>query len=450
MTSPDLKERQRRSPREPGRSIPLIALVLLVLVGIHGCTSSSERGSISPSAAADWLSPAVSGERLLLISIDGFRWDYLEVHDAPTISRLARHGVRARSLEPVFPSKTFPNHYSIVTGLRPDRHGVVANEMVDDQISERFALSNRAAVSDGRWWGGEPIWVTAERQGTHSATLFWPGSEAEIAGYRPHHWLEYTTKMPGEERVDQVLDWLDRPPDVRPRFLTLYFSEVDSAGHDFGPGAPETRAAIRNVDRHLDRLVRGLEARGLIGRDGRPVEGGVHIMLVSDHGMAAMSRGRAVFLEDVIDIQSVDIVTRSCIAMINPRPGTDRGEVIKALETLDHVEVWAKEDIPEALEFGKHPRVPEILMVADEGWWIGLTHELFAHKRFAHGMHGFDHRLQSMHGFLIAHGQRFGEGRQIGTVKNVDLYNVMAEVLSLEPAPNEGAPPEATGLLYDR
>ena len=205
------------------------------------------RARLSALLLLGWLWPALLGAEatpaLLLISIDGFRWDYLDRHPAPNLRRLAREGVEARSLVPIFPSKTFPNHYTIVTGLHPDRHGIVDNTMADPVLG-RFHLGNREAITDGRWWSGEPIWVTAERQGLRAATCFWPGSEAEIAGVRPTYWLPYDGKLAGEERVRIVLGWLDLPADRRPSFLTLYWSDVDGAAHATGTASAETAAAV--------------------------------------------------------------------------------------------------------------------------------------------------------------------------------------------------------------
>jgi predicted AlkP superfamily pyrophosphatase or phosphodiesterase len=228
----------------------VLRLLASMFVLLSGCAASAQ-------AATSQRPPTI------LISIDGFRPDYLDRGVTPVLSALAAQGVRG-SMRPAFPTKTFPNHYTLVTGLRPDRHGIVDNTMEDPaQPGVTFRMSNLAAVRDGRWWNGaEPIWVTAEGAGIRSATMFWPGSEAEIRGVRPSYVMPFNQAMPSAARADQVLAWLDLPADRRPEFATLYFDIVDTAGHNFGPDAPEVNAALGEVDAALGRLVAGLKARG--------------------------------------------------------------------------------------------------------------------------------------------------------------------------------------------
>src|SRR5688572_15430716 len=213
---------------------------------------------------------------VILISFDGFRWDYETKAPAPNLRSLAARGVRAESLIPSFPTKTFPNHYTIVTGLYPGHHGIVANNIHDPSTGRTLTLANRKEVGDPMWWGGEPIWVTAQRQGLTSGAVFWPGSEAPIGGMYPRCWKLFDDSYPPDDRVDEILGWLELPPVERPRFITLYFSDVDSAGHSFGPDSIEVQEAVRRVDGYLGRLLKGLDARGLTNA--------VNVVVVSDHG----------------------------------------------------------------------------------------------------------------------------------------------------------------------
>jgi predicted AlkP superfamily pyrophosphatase or phosphodiesterase len=286
--------------------------ILIIFWSSLGCFHQARE---STSRISD-LQPTV-----ILISIDGFRWDYLEKAELPNFQRLIKTGVRARAMIPAFPTKTFPNHYTIVTGLYPEHHGIVANTMYDPEFDAKFSMSNRDAVKDGRWWGGEPLWVTAEKQGQISATLFWPGSEAEILGVRPTHWRVYDDDFPNAGRVDTVLAWLDLPAARRPTFLTLYFSDVDHAGHNNSLDSPEVKTAIQDVDALLGRLLAGLENRKIFAR--------VNIIVVSDHGMAEAKSDQVIYLDDYLDLSQVEIVDWSPVVALRPRPG-DKDKIIKS------------------------------------------------------------------------------------------------------------------------
>ena len=251
-------------------------LLLLLLLPFLFCRA--------PEARAQTEEPA-----LLLISIDGFRADYLSRGHAPVLEGLARRGVRAEAMRPSFPSLTFPNHYTLVTGLRPDRHGMVDNVMRDARRpGVTYSMSNRSETNDRFWWDdGEPIWVTAEKAGVRTATLFWPGSESDIHGVRPTSWLTFDKSLSPERRVERLLEWMGRPKEQQARFMTLYFDDVDTAGHQFGPDSREVNAAIERVDSAIGQLIRGIEAMG------RPVD----LVIVSDHGMAATSPDRVIEID---------------------------------------------------------------------------------------------------------------------------------------------------------
>lgn len=384
--------------------------------------------------------PANTPPPLLLISIDGFRADYLERHAPPTLTTLAREGMRAEALIPVFPSLTFPNHYTIVTGLYPDHHGIIANTLFDSTLGW-FRLSDRDAVSDGRWWqDGEPIWVTAARQGLRTATYFWPGSEAEIHGVRPTYWIPYDSSIPGETRVRQVLEWLALPDSLRPRFLTLYFSDVDHAGHEYGPDAPAVAEAVQQVDGYLRLLVDGLKAQGWLGR--------MHLLIVSDHGMTATSYDRVIFLDDYISLKDVQVVNWSPVLMLTPRSSRFEA-VLQALQQAHpHLHVYRKESLPTHLHFGTHRRIPPIIGLADAGWTITARERFMqSSDRFPAGMHGYDPTLPAMHGILIAHGPAFVQGQVVPPVENIHLYALMCHLLGITPAPNYGSLEATASML---
>jgi predicted AlkP superfamily pyrophosphatase or phosphodiesterase len=283
---------------------------------------------------------AVTPDRsiLILISIDGFRWDYLDRYAAPNIRTLADRGIRAEGLIPQFPSKTFPNHYTIVTGLRLANHGIISNNMRDPAIPGTFSLSNRDVQADPRWWGGEPIWNTAENQGRVAAAMFWPGSETVIDGGQATYWTPFDDDMPHHTRVERVLAWLKLPEGQRPSFLTLYYSDVDSTGHDDGPESDAVRAAIAAVDKSIGDLVRGVDAIDLEDR--------VNYVLVSDHGMAPLSRDRMIVLDDLIDVAQADVVDWSPVLGLSPQDG-DVEKLYAALKDKHpHLTVYRRDEIP--------------------------------------------------------------------------------------------------------
>lgn len=405
--------------------------LLLILAGGLGC------GQDDANSSPQRLQPTV-----LLISIDGFRWDYMDRTETPTLDRLAGDGVQARALIPVFPTLTFPNHYTVVTGLFPEKHGIVSNTMYDPVFDATYSLGNREAIADGRWYAGEPIWVTAEEQGQKAATFFWPGSEAEIQGIRPSYWKPYDGRVPHAERVKQILEWLDLPPEKRPTFLTLYFSSVDSKGHEYPPASREVLAAVRSIDRTLGALIQGLEQRQILDD--------INILITSDHGMAATSRDRIIFLDDYIDLDRVRVVDWGALASIRPHSGEEKIIYRALVNAHPHMRVYRKAETPQHWHYRKHRRIQPIIAVADEGWSITSRGYFQSHPdRYTGGAHGYDNALISMRGIFIAHGPAFKQGLRMGPLKNIHLYALMTEILDLTPAPNAGSVDSVRVMLVE-
>ena len=399
------------------------AAMACLLAALAACASLPD--SPSTTAAAQ---PSTDGS-VLLVSLDGFRADFLDLGITPNLSRLAREGVRARWMTPAYPTLTFPNHYSMVTGLVPDHHGIVHNTMRDTALGG-FKLSNRAAVGDGRWWGGEPIWVGAEKAGLPSATLFWPGSEAAIGGVRPTRWRAFDAGMPLETRVDTVVGWLSEPDATRPRIATLYFETIDHEAHDHGPDSPQARDAIRTVDAAIGRLFDGLAATGRLGH--------TDLIVVSDHGMATVPPGHSVAVEDVVSMEEAEVITIGQVVNIVPRPGFEAQVERRLLGAHDAFECWRKDALPERWRYGSHPRIAPIVCQMREGWDM-LTREI-ASKRPAHdrGSHGYDPALPSMRALFVARGPSFKAGVILEPFDNVDVYPLLARLLGIAPAPNDG------------
>jgi predicted AlkP superfamily pyrophosphatase or phosphodiesterase len=348
--------------------------------------------------------------------------------------------VRAEGLIPSFPTKTFPNHYTIVTGLTPEHHGIVSNTMVDRSIGpDRFTMSS-ATAKDARWWGGEPLWVTAIRQGRRASILFWPGSEAPIGGIRPHDWIPYSDAFPNRERVDRLLAWLARPEGERPAFATLYFSDVDAIGHRAGPDSAAVLAAAEGLDALIGVLVAGVEKLGLAAR--------TNYVIVSDHGMSSLSGDRTIFVDDYIDPATVDIVEMSPVLQILPRSASvdDAYRALKGRHPS--LAVYKRDEVPEHLHYRSHPRIPPIVAVADDGWTIALrSRSLVRPGGDRGGDHGYDPKYRSMLGLFIASGPAFRRGEVVPALENIHLYEMMCRALGLTPAPNDGDPAVARRLL---
>lgn len=404
------------------RTPAIVAALLLA-----GCATQAPKLAQTP--------PLASRPPVILISVDGLRPDYLARGVTPNINALAAGGARAKAMRPSFPSLTFPNHYTLVTGKRPDHHGIVNNNMEDPRIPEmKFALSNRAAVEDRRWWDeAEPVWVTAENAGVKTATMFWPGSEAPIHGVRPTQWMTFDAKLPNPARVTQILTWIDQPQ--RPGFLTLYFDTVDHDGHEFGPDAPETTRAMAEVDARIGDLVAGLKARGVAA----------NIVLVSDHGMANVSPDRVIRLDLALPAGSFRAISTGAIAGLEPLPGQD-AVLAAALKTPhDHMECWPKAQIPARLRYGSNARVPSYICLAEPGWMTLATPP----RPDSHlgGMHGYDPAAADMAATFVAAGPAIKAGAVVPDFDNVDVYPMVMRLLGLKPLASDGSDALARRVL---
>lgn len=410
-----------------------IALGVLVVLAALGCRPAA------PLQADRVADHAI----VILVSIDGWRWDYLERFAPPALSRLAAEGIRAEGLIPQFPSKTFPNHYTLVTGLTLANHGIVSNNMRAADIPGKFAMSNRDVLADPRWWGGEPIWNTAERQGKVAAAMFWPGSETAIGGRQATYWRDFDDDLPNAQRVKQLIEWLKLPDGKRPSFLTLYFSDLDNAGHNWGPDSEQVREAAFGVDRSVGDLVAGVAAAGLTDR--------VNYVIVSDHGMAALSRDRMIVVDDYIDPATAEIIDWAPVLGLSPKDGDVEKMYAALKDKHPHMQVYRRDEIPAIYGLAKHPRISPIVGIADEGWYITSRTET---ARWDHherptpgGTHGYDARAKSMQGLFIAAGPRLQRGVVVKPFENIHVYNLMCQVIGIEPAKNDGDPAVIKDML---
>ena len=404
-----------------------IILLLLLLLG----------ALVLASPPADARTRELRGPVTILISIDGFRADYLRRGHSPRLDALAAGGVSA-TMRPSFPSKTFPNHWTIVTGLRPDRHGIVANVMED---SGRPGQLFTTASSDPFWWNGAPpIWVDAERAGIRTASLFWPGDNIAwggrrvpdwpngiAGGTRPGDWQRYDMGITDSQRVNTVLDWLRRPAATRPRFVTLYFDIVDTAGHHYGPRDPRTAAAVAQVDRAIAALVDGL---GELGQS-------ANLVIVADHGMAETGPDQLILLDRIAPPSDYRVIESGPYAGLEPRPGREAALAAALLRPHAHMACWRRDAIPARLHYGANPRVPSYICLAEPGWLILASRAAATPDR---GAHGYDPEAPEMAALFIARGPAFRRGLRLPDFDNVHVYSLLARLLGLPGQPGDGDP----------
>ncbi len=372
----------------------------------------------------------------ILVGIDGFRPDYLDRGITPRLSALAAQGVSG-PMRPSFPTKTFPNHFAIVTGKVPDRNGIVGNSMIDPRRpGEVFSLGNARQALDPFWWDeAEPVWITAERAGLRTATMFWPGSEVAIGGLRPSDWLRYDQNVTNRQRVATLTDWLRRPADIRPAFATIYFDTVDTQGHRFGPDSAEVNAAIAEVDQRLGDLVDSAANLGLP----------VNWVIVADHGMRQVDESRVIQLDTLIDRASYIAVEAGPYAAIEPVTGTDDRVAKALLVPHDHMTCTRKQDVPARLRYGSNPRVAAIICIAENGWTILSGIPSYPVKG---GAHGYDNADPDMLALFIAQGPAFVQSAKVPVFDNVAVAALLRAVMGLpEDADADGKLADVKGAL---
>lgn len=374
---------------------------------------------------------------LILISFDGWRWDYIDRQPAPHLRALAARGVRATAMIPSFPVLTFPNHYTIVTGLYPEHHGIVGNTMRDAAMPDRFTQSSETA-KDGRWWGGEPLWATAIRQGRRAATMFWPGTEAAIGGVRPTYWKPYDKRFGTLDRVEQALAWLALPAAERPSFVSMYFEEVDTAGHDFGPDSPELATAAAHLDDALGALVAGIHRLDLDNR--------TTIVVISDHGMTPTSYERVIYLDALIDMSTVDVLEYGSNLQLNPRDGDVDGLYRRLHGRHPKLAIYKRQDVPGRLHFSDNPRIPSIVGIPADGWSVTTGQRLVTEELHV-GAHGYEPTTRDMGALFVAAGPSVGRGLVVAPFENVHVYDLLCRILQIAPARNDGRPAVTRGFM---
>ncbi len=364
---------------------------------------------------------------VILVSLDGFRYDYPRIYHSPNLDALGARGASApEGMIPAYPSITFPNHYTIVTGLYPEHHGIVANAFYDPVRKQVYSYKDEQTVTDGTWYGGTPLWVLAEQQGMRAACFFWPGSEADIQGVRPTYYIKYDAKFPNRARVEQVLAWLQSPPAQRPHFITLYFSDVDSAGHAHGPDSAEVAAAVREVDDEVGRLVAGVAKLNLR----------VDVIVVADHGMVKVE-GDWINLSEYFDTRMLE---KSVESAMYPRSEADAEKIFAALDgKSDKFKVYRNGQVPAGLHFDGNLREGDPVVVATAPYLIRVNAPPSGAGDAMHsagppaGMHGYDAaHMPEMKAIFFAAGPDIRRGEKVAPFEDVNLYPFVARILGLD------------------
>lgn len=390
----------------------------------------------------------------ILISLDGFRADFLQRGLTPILNGFIREGVSPKYMLPSFPSVTFPNHYTMVTGLYPESHGVVGNSYWDPVLQEEFYYTHPDAMQAKWWQGGEPIWATAEEQGVRVATHMWPGSEAHIGDFEPAFVDKYNGSELLERKVSTILGYLDKPgPDMlniatvvddqRPQLIAAYVPNVDADGHKYGPNSTAIRDTIQSVDTMLDLLLTGLNDRNLTDL--------VNVVVVSDHGMATTSTERTIQFEDLVDPELIEHIDGWPHYGLRPKNPNTIGELYQDLflkaEQGEGFDVYTKETMPKRYHFTNNDRIAPLWIVPRTGWAIVMRNEFDVETAKANddvyhprGIHGYDHEHPLMRAIFVARGPSFPHrpGSRVEVFQNIEVYNILCDSIGVHPKANNG------------
>ncbi len=374
---------------------------------------------------------------VIMLSMDAFRWDYPEKAATPNLDSIQKYGVRAHSLQPAFPSKTFPNHYTMVTGLYPDHHGLVNNNFYDQTMDRSYSIGNRNAVRDGRFYGGEPIWNTARKQGIQTASYFWVASEADIQGMKPSRVKTYEHHFPFEQRIDSVIAWLQLPEAQRPHLITWYLHEPDSRGHDFGPDSKEIAEYIPYLDSLMGDFMHKINAL--------PIANKINIIITADHGMGTISADKVIYLNEHLPAEWI-IKRQGGNPVFNLKIKENYiDSAYQILQNIPHLICWKADEVPEYLNYGSNPRVLDLIITTEAYWSV-----LWKQRDYTFGgTHGYDPTNKDMHAIFYAIGPAFKQGYKQASFQNVDLYNLIAKILRLEGVKNDGDFNQIKGMLIE-
>lgn len=392
------------------RRFQLLAIAAVVLTLSSGCNSSK----------------ADNDQYVVILSLDAFRWDYSTLANTPNLNSIAHDGITAQALIPCYPTKTFPNHYSMATGLHPNNHGLVCNRFWDAELGF-YSIGDRNAVENPLFYGGEPFWLTAEKQGVKAATYYWVGSEAPIGGQYPSFWKKYDQKVPFADRIDTVIHWLNLPIEQRPRLIAWYYHEPDLMAHRDGSTGARTMALVEEIDSLIGIYLQKIAAL--------PHADKINLMIVSDHGMADISPDRYINLNEYVSRDWFELITGgSPVYSLKPKEEFYE-HAIASLKAIPNLTAWRRSEIPARLHYGSNPRIQDVVIEAAAGYSVGFASD---GSRFTGGAHGYDNQNPDMHGIFFAKGPAFKKGYKHKAFQNTNLYTIITHILGLEPAETDG------------
>ena len=380
---------------------------------------------------------------VILVSFDGFRWDYVNRNITPNIQELINTGVRAQSIRPAFPSKTFPNHYSIITGMYTETHGIVSNNFREPSTGKWYSMSDvEGSKNASEWYLGEAFWETAEHNGITSASYFWPASTLKDKSRRPTYAKMYNRATPYRTRIDSLLKWLQYPKDKRPYFSSIYFEDTDDYGHQFGPNSSEINTSIMRCDSLAGYLMDGLQKIGL--------GDSVNVVFTSDHGMTELSKERVINVQEMLNGLSYNSSDHGPFMLIQPSE-KDRDKIAEILESnQNHYEFYLREEVPLHYHYSKSKRITDFVLIADLGWYLALQNDIEHWSEYDNATHGFDNNELDMHGIFIANGPAFKNGYKSGTVWNVDIYPLLCKIFDVQPNENIDGKLERISFMLNR
>lgn len=407
------------------RKVLLASVFIIGMILLNSCNKKIL--SPSNSNANTDSKTAQKKPYLILISLDGFRWDYVEKYQPPNLSAFIKKGVKAESLIPSFPTKTFPNHYTIATGLYPEKHGIIGNIFYDYKKDTLFNKRSPGMAEDGSFYGGSPIWVEANKANIVTASYFFVGTEADIQGIRPTYYYTFDSSVKNDEKVNQAINWLNLKEKKRPHLITLYFGDMDNVGHDYGTNDDEKlKTALFELDKNLGDLFKGVSETGLP----------VNIMIVSDHGMGNQSTKNIIPIDSIENDALFMTIEEGTIVNIHPKKDVEIDSILQYLRQKENnFKAYKTENTPGFEYSPRNKNWGEILLIPDYGYYFWNQRRkdaLIKEGVTTIGIHGYDSKHKEMHGIFYANGPAFKDGYEIPSIKNIHLYPLMCKILGLE------------------